>query len=124
MLLKRISYLGTKLSSTWDELFRQKYLGPFVLSNKSFIKFNSFINSEDSETFKEEFTSLYGVSSELLFPIFKKQINSSHFIYPKIMVAFNHRMAGSVVILSEVKKSFLLATYMLGKNTPAYLKVR
>ena len=69
----------------------KKYLGPFVLSNKSFIKFNSFINSEDSETFKEEFTSLYGVSSELLFPIFKKQINSSHFIYPKIMVAFNQQ---------------------------------
>ena len=63
--------------------------GPFSISNQSFVKLNSFVNSADLGTTREEINIQYGSSIEVKSPRTRTKKNKTIKITPKVSIAFN-----------------------------------
>ena len=78
--------------------------GPIILSNDSYVKLKSFVNSQNITTVNEEFIFQYGFSSKLSFPLIKKDKNKTQILSPRLAISFNeqeNKIAGEYFIGSD-----------------------
>ena len=64
-------------------------VGLFELSNETFTKFNSFVNSESNNSINDEFNVQYGNSLILSLPFYSKSERKLSFLTPKALLSFN-----------------------------------
>ena len=75
-----------------------------ILSNDSYIKLKSFVNSQNITTVDEEFIFQYGFSSELSLPLIKKDQDKTQILSPRFALSFNeqeNKIAGEYFIGSD-----------------------
>ena len=84
------------------------FLGMVQFSNDVFGNFNSFVNSADSGTTREEFSLQYGASTLISVPRIKKGKSNVSILKPKISISFNGQ-ANDIV-----------GDYFLGADEPSW----
>lgn len=67
----------------------QRNIGPLVVNNLSFIRLNSFVNSQNIKSLNDEFSTQYGVSSKFSFPLIKRHTDNTQTLTPSIMISAN-----------------------------------
>lgn len=67
----------------------QKNRGRLNVLDQSFARLTSFVNSDNIESFQEEFIVQYGVSSTFSIPLYQAKNTSIHQLVPKLMLSYN-----------------------------------
>ena len=66
-----------------------RYVGPVQMLDQSYAHLTSFVNSENTETWQEEFITHYGISTTLAVPLYQKRDTLTRQLIPKIMLSYN-----------------------------------
>lgn len=66
-----------------------RYAGPVKIFDNASVRLTSFVNSENIETWQEEFMFHYGLSTTLALPLYQKRDTLTRQFVPKIMLSFN-----------------------------------
>ena len=71
-------------------LYKQKnFVGPIKFSSEFFSNVNSFVNSADVITTKQEFSFQYGILTSISVPQINKGVDLTNFLSPKISLSLN-----------------------------------
>ena len=66
-----------------------KNVGSLQLSNQTYARLSSFVNSEDTNSFEEELISQYGSSYKLAIPMKKTKNDTTSLVSPIFMISYN-----------------------------------
>ena len=66
-----------------------RHLGPLQIADQSYARLNSFVNSEDADSFKEDFVLQYGISTKISAPFIKTKVNLQTVLSPKFVISYN-----------------------------------